>query len=91
MKLTEIDGFASNPSDYDFPPQPVLEQAIFEMNRHKEFICQVFDTDKGYDIIMFTQHSPKQYNGYVTIIPEPAVAPHQKPIYINGVEVGCYF
>lgn len=91
MKLSEINGFANNANDYDFPPQPVLEQAIFEMNRHKEFACQIFDTNKGYDIVMFTQHSPKQFNGYVTILPEPAMAPHQKPIYIDGVEVGCYF
>lgn len=91
MKLSEINGFASNPTDYDFPPQPVLEQAFSDMKRSGEQACQVFDCKDGYQIIMFTQHSPKSYNGYVTIIPEPAVAPHQKPIFINGVEVGCYF
>lgn len=92
MKLNEtIDGFANNANDYDFPPQPILEQAIFEMNRNREYACQIFDTKDGYQIIMFTQHSPKSFEGYVTILPEPAAAPHQKPIYTNGVEVGCYF
>lgn len=78
-------------SCYDNMPQPILEQAFSDMKRNREHACQVFDTNDGFKIVMFNEHSPKTFNYYVTILPEPAVAPHQTPVFIDGVEVGCYF